>query len=137
MSPENRQANKQQEAAPLSDDTSATDEGVPEDPERLRDEIAETREELGETVEALAQKADVKAQAKEKVAERKEQLKEKQEQAKAKVSELGGKVGGATPEQAKEGAAQVAERARERPIPVAAGGAFAAGVFVGWLMGRR
>ena len=40
---------------------------VPDDPEKLRQDIEHTREQLGETVEALVAKTDVKAQAKEKV----------------------------------------------------------------------
>jgi ElaB/YqjD/DUF883 family membrane-anchored ribosome-binding protein len=100
------------------------------EPEEIRRDIAETREELGETVEALAQKADVKGQAKTKVAE-------KQQEAKAKLGEAREKVSGVTPDQAKQSAAQVAERARERPVPATAAGAFAAGLVVGWLLGRR
>jgi ElaB/YqjD/DUF883 family membrane-anchored ribosome-binding protein len=42
-----------------------------------------------------------------------------------------------TPDQAKQSAAQVAERARERPVPTTAAGAFAAGLLVGWLLARR
>jgi hypothetical protein len=37
------------------------------EPERLRQEIAESRQELGDTVEALAAKTDVKAHAKAKL----------------------------------------------------------------------
>jgi ElaB/YqjD/DUF883 family membrane-anchored ribosome-binding protein len=107
------------------------------EPEEIRREIAETREELGDTVEALTKKADVKSQAKAKVAERKEALVEKQEQAKAKVAEVRDKVSGATPEQAKQTAAQVAGRARRRPVPVTAVAALVAGVLIGWLLARR
>ena len=105
--------------------------------EELRRDIAETREELGDTVEALAKKTDVKAQAKAKVAERKEKLHEKQEEVKVKLSEVREKVGSATPEQARETATHLSERARERPLPVAMVGALALGVAIGWVLGRR
>ena len=36
-----------------------------EDPNAIRDEIAETRERMGETIDALGYKADVKSRAKE------------------------------------------------------------------------
>ena len=38
-----------------------------EDPDRIREEIAQTRLEMGETVDALGYKADVKARAKDRV----------------------------------------------------------------------
>lgn len=61
------------------------------DPEVIRQEIAETREELGEAVEELAAKTNVKARAREKLTD------------------------------VRQAAAQLPERARERPaITVAA-----------------
>jgi ElaB/YqjD/DUF883 family membrane-anchored ribosome-binding protein len=107
------------------------------EPEEIRQEIADTREELGETVEALAQKTDVKGHAKAKVAERKEALAQKQDEAKAKVSDVRDKVTAVTPEQAKQSAAHVAERARERPVPTAAAGALVLGIAIGFVLGRR
>lgn len=47
--------------------------GATDDPEALREEIAQTREGLGDTVAALSEKSDVKAQA----AARAEELKSK------------------------------------------------------------
>jgi ElaB/YqjD/DUF883 family membrane-anchored ribosome-binding protein len=91
-------------------------------PEELRREIEETRAELGDTVDALSQKADVKGQVTEKVSERTDALRER--------------VSSATPEDAKRAAAQVAHSAEERPFP-AIGVALAAGLVVGWLIGRR
>ena len=41
----------------------APSNGRPDDPEVLREEIAQTREELGDTVEELAAKTDVQARA--------------------------------------------------------------------------
>jgi transposase-like protein len=108
----------------LSEETRTTDT------EELRREIAEAREELGDTVEALARKADVKAQTKAKVAA-------KQDEIKAKVGAVREKVGGATPEQARDTATHLTERARERPVPVTAVGALLAGVAIGWLIARR
>jgi len=107
-----------------------------ESPEELRREIEQTRTELGDTVDALSQKTDVKGQVSDKVAERKEALHERQEELKTKVSEARERVSGATPEDAKRAASQVAQTAQERPLPaiaIAAG----AGLLVGWLVGRR
>jgi ElaB/YqjD/DUF883 family membrane-anchored ribosome-binding protein len=105
-----------------------------EDPRAIREEIEETREELGDTVAALAHKTDVKARAKDKVDEVKETVREKGEEVK-------GKVQSATPEsfdvnQIGPAAQQAAHAAEQRPWPLAAG-TFAAGFFVGWLLGRR
>jgi ElaB/YqjD/DUF883 family membrane-anchored ribosome-binding protein len=105
--------------------------------EELRHDIAETREELGETVEALAQKADIKGKAKAKVAERKEKLHEKQEEVKAKVGEVREKVTSAAPDQAREAAGQLSQRAKERPAPTAAVGALFVGIAIGWILARR
>jgi ElaB/YqjD/DUF883 family membrane-anchored ribosome-binding protein len=144
MTPRDKKAKEQEKAAQEAGDEAAqavkdrtgVGDKPPSDPDELREEIQETREELGATVEALSDKADVKGQATQKVAEGKEQLKEKQEQAKAKVSELGDKVGGATPEDVKGAATQAMHTAEERPFPAIAA-AFGAGVVVGWIIKRR
>ncbi len=115
--PSERRMNPQEQAGQGTSEAPAVGDN-PQDPEQLRQQIEQTREELGETVEALAKKADVKGQAKEKVAEGKDALREKQEQAKEKVAGLTEKVTDAGPNQVKETAGKVAERARERPLPV-------------------
>ena len=99
-------------------------------PEQLREEIAQTREELGDTVEALAAKADVKGQAQARVVEARERLSERKDEVFERARE-------AAPESAGQGASQVAEAARGRPVPFAAAGAFTAGLLVGFLIGRR
>jgi uncharacterized membrane protein YccC len=80
-------------------------------PEEIRADIERTREQLGDTAAAAAQKADVKAQAKAKADETKQRLAEKKDQA--------------------------ANRAKENPLPVAAGAGFVAGFLLGRLSGRR
>jgi ElaB/YqjD/DUF883 family membrane-anchored ribosome-binding protein len=125
------------------------------DPEALRRDVEHTREELGETVEALSAKADVKGQVQEKVEQRKQAVKEKTGEVRTKVAgavsgaggrvsgaatTAGQRVSGATPEDVKQGAAQAASAAatttQERPLP-ALGVAFAGGLLLGWLVGRR
>ena len=106
------------------------------DPEELRRGIEETRSDLGDTVEALAQKADVKAQFSAKVDERKEALRQRQESIKGKVGDARERVPGATPEDAKRAAGQVARKAEERPLP-AVGVGIGIGLVLGWLIGRR
>ena len=93
-------------------------------PEEIRQDIEETRQDLGETVEALAEKTDVKAQAQQRIDSVKETARQKQEQAKAKVK-------AATPESASAGAQQVVSATKQKPLPVAAGGAFLAGFLIG------
>ncbi len=108
--------------------TGATDQPTPaegpREPEAIQHEIEQTREELGDTVAALAQKTDVKAQAKQKL-----------DDTKASVSETKdrvlGKAKDASPESASSAAAQVSQKARENPLPVAALGALAAGFLIG------
>jgi ElaB/YqjD/DUF883 family membrane-anchored ribosome-binding protein len=100
------------------------------EPEEIRREIDQTREELGETVEALATKADVKAQARAKVDETKERFSRKAEDAKEKIA-------GASPDQAKAAASNVATTATDRPMPFMVAGAFAAGLILGLLVARR
>jgi ElaB/YqjD/DUF883 family membrane-anchored ribosome-binding protein len=109
--------------------------------EELRAEIERTQEELGDTVEALARKTDVKAQAAARVDAAKDSLSETVHGARESVQEtadgLIGKVKQATPESAGAGAQQVSATVQEKPLPFAAAGAFAAGLLVGWLLGRR
>ncbi len=97
-------------------------------PEEISEEIAETREELGDTVEALAGKADVKGQAKAKVDEAKGEAKAKVDEAKIKVDSAKG--------EAKAKVDSAAQSVQDNPVPVAVAAAFAAGVIVGWLLGR-
>jgi ElaB/YqjD/DUF883 family membrane-anchored ribosome-binding protein len=106
------------------------------DPEQLRDEIEETRAELGDTVDALSQKADVKARVSEKVEDRKAAWRKRREDVKAKVSGARGRVSGATPDEAKRAASQVAQTAKERPFPAIAV-ALGVGLLIGRAIGRR
>lgn len=106
------------------------DNGEQRSPEEIQRDIDRTRDELGDTVAAMAQKADVKAQAKGKVTEVKQSVQDKKD-------ELTGKAREATPESASAGAHQAASTAKENPVPLAVGGAFAAGLVLGWLVGRR
>ena len=99
-------------------------------PRELREDIEKTREEMGDTVEALAAKTDVKARAEAKVSEAKAGVAERRD-------EVVGKVREATPQSAIQGAGQVAGAARRKPVPTAAAGAFAGGVLIGYLLGRR
>jgi hypothetical protein len=61
--------------------------GRPDDPEVLRDEIAQTREELGETMAALSEKSDVKAQVSARADELKAKAQEVTETARAQAQE--------------------------------------------------
>ena len=112
-------------------------EGRPSnDPEQLREEIRATREELGGTVEALAHKADLKARAQHRVDERKEQLRQRRQITKAKATEIGEKVRQTSPAQAQGAVKRAQARARDHPVPTAAGG-LAVGLLIGRLIGRR
>lgn len=104
--------------------------GEPRGPDEIRAEIEQTREELGDTVEALAAKTDVKAQVKERVEEVKTDAAQRKD-------ELLGRAKDAVPESAGAGAQQVADTVKSRPVPFSAAGAFAAGILIGWLFGRR
>jgi ElaB/YqjD/DUF883 family membrane-anchored ribosome-binding protein len=112
--------------------TAAADEpaGEQKSAEELRQEIEQTREELGDTVEALAEKTDVKAQAKNRVSAVKETAQRKKDEFVSKSRQ-------ATPESASAGAHQVAATVQQKPLPFAAAGAFAAGLLIGWLAGKR
>lgn len=99
-------------------------------PEELRHEIEQTREDLGDTVEALAEKTDVKARAKDRLSAVKDTAQQKKDEFVSKAKE-------ATPDSANAGAQQIASTVQRKPVPFTAAGAFAAGVLVGWLLGRR
>jgi ElaB/YqjD/DUF883 family membrane-anchored ribosome-binding protein len=117
--------------APAGGDASPQDEQ-----EQLVHEIEGTRAELGDTVDALTQKADVKARVSEKVAERKAAWRERQEDVKARVGGARERVSGATPDEAKRAASQVAQTAEKRPLPAVAS-ALGLGLLIGWIFGRR
>ncbi len=110
----------------MSSADSAPEQAEEKSPQELRANIEETREQLGDTVEALAEKTDVKAQARRRLHSMKGAAEQKRQQVQAKAK-------AATPESANAGMQQVASTARQNPIPVAALGAFLAGL----LMGRR
>ena len=113
--------------------------------ERLEAEIEATRGQLGETAAELAAKADVKKQAKRKVADtkvkasaKKDELKER---ATAQRAAATAKMGDVTPDSARAGVQQTAAQAqylaRGNPIQAAAIAAFAGGLVVGLILGRR
>jgi len=73
---------------PRSGTTPATPaNGQTDDPEVLREEIAQTREELGDTVAALTDKSDVKAQAAAKADELKAKAQEATENARTQAQD--------------------------------------------------
>jgi ElaB/YqjD/DUF883 family membrane-anchored ribosome-binding protein len=115
-------------------------ESEPQTPEQIRAEIERTQQELGDTVEALAHKTDVKAQASARIDAAKESIQETVHGARESVSatkdEFVTKVKEVTPESAGAGAQQMNATVQEKPLPFATAGAFAAGVLVGWLVGR-
>jgi ElaB/YqjD/DUF883 family membrane-anchored ribosome-binding protein len=119
----------------------AASEGEPQSPEQIRDEIERTQQQLGDTVEALAHKTDVKAQASARIDAAKESIQETVHDARESVSEtkdeLLNKVRQATPDSAGAGAQQMGATVQEKPLPFATAAAFASGVLVGWLIGRR
>jgi len=93
--------------------------------EQIERDIEVTRADMGDTVEALAEKTDVKAQAQEKLTAAKTKVTETKE-------DLLGKAQAASPESARTAAAQVQQKTRENPLPVAVGAA----VLVGFVLGR-
>jgi ElaB/YqjD/DUF883 family membrane-anchored ribosome-binding protein len=111
------------------------------EPEQIRADIEETREQLGETVEALAEKADVKGQAKARVDETKAHARarvdETKENLRHRADEAKARISSASPDQAKGAAANVQQTAKEKPLPFAVGGAFAAGLLLGLLLAKR
>jgi len=126
---------------PKGNKTANEDAGNPAQPEsrsveQIERDIEVTRADMGDTVEALAEKTDVKAQARKQADEFKAQAQEKVSAAKTKVTEtkedLLGKAQAASPETARTAAAQVQQKARENPLPVAVGAA----VLVGFVLGR-
>lgn len=116
-------------------------QGESQSPEELRAEIERSQEQLGDTVEALAHKTDVKAQASARIDAAKESVQQTvhgvQESVQHTREDFVAKVKQSTPESAGAGAQQVSATVQEKPVPFAAAGAFAAGVLVGWLLGRR
>ena len=123
-----------EEQSPTSQRTAADNPAQPV--EQIERDIEATRADLGDTVEALAEKTDVKAQAQKQADEVKAQAQEKVAAAKTKVTEtrddLLGKAQEASPETAETAAAQVQQKTRENPMPVAVGAA----VLVGFVLGR-
>ena len=99
-------------------------------PEELRDEIEQTRQELGDTVEALAEKTDVKSQAKDRVNSLKDSALHKKDEFAARAKQ-------ATSDSASSGAQQVVSTIKSDPVPFTGVAVFAAGLLVGWLIGRR
>lgn len=95
-----------------------------QDSEQIQRDIEKTREELGDTVEALTGKADVKTQAKQRIDQTKTTITEKKEQ-------LLGKAKEASPDTASTATVQVSQKARENPLPLAAGTAFVFGFLAG------
>ena len=99
-----------------------------EDPNAIRDEIADTRERMGDTIDALGYKADVKSRAKENVAGKVDSVKEHLGLAGQKASDV-------TPDadQVKGQVRKAAGLAQENPLGLAVGAAavgFLAGLLV-------
>ncbi len=110
--------------------TTAQSEREPKSAEEIRAEIEQTRDELGDTVEALAAKTDVKARAQDRIHGAKESVSQI-------VDGVAAKAKAVTPESASAGVQQVGATVQEKPLPFATGGAFVAGLVIGWLVGRR
>src|SRR4051812_27887202 len=106
-----------------------------EDPDRLREEIAQTRAEMGETVDALGYKTDVKARAKDSIQDKKESVMGVASSAKDRLVGAGQSVGDATPdsEQVKQQARRAKSVAQENPLGLAVG-AVAVGFLAGMLI---
>ena len=99
-----------------------------EDPDTIRDEIADTRERMGDTIDALGYKADVKSRAKDNVAGKVDSVKESLGLAGQKASDV-------TPdaEQVKGQVRKAAGLAQENPLGLAIGAA-AVGFLAGMLV---
>jgi Protein of unknown function (DUF3618) len=99
-----------------------------EDPNTIRDEIADTRERMGDTIDALGYKADVKSRAKDNVVGKVDSVKESLGLAGQKASDV-------TPdaEQVKGQVRKAAGVAQENPLGLALGAA-AAGFLLGMLV---
>ena len=111
-----------------------------QDPDAIRQDIAQTRAEMSETVEAVGYKADVPSRAKEAVSDKVENVKSKvsdtatrakeavvgtTSRAGDSVSEAASRVGDATPDrgEVKQTTRRVAGIARENPLGLAIGAA--------------
>ena len=99
-----------------------------EDPNAIRDEIADTRERMGDTIDALGYKADVKSRAKDNVSGKVDSVKER-------LGLAGQKASDATPEadQVKDQVRKAAGVAQENPLGLAVGAA-AVGFLAGMLV---
>jgi Protein of unknown function (DUF3618) len=99
-----------------------------EDPDTIRNEIADTRERMGDTIDALGYKADVKSRAKDNVVGKVDSVKESLGLAGQKASDV-------TPdaEQVKGQVRKAAGVAQENPLGLALGAA-AAGFLLGMLV---
>jgi hypothetical protein len=121
-------------------------------PEEIQADIEATRDELADTVAAVSEKADLKKQGKRKVDDVKAEARAKgqalKEKATQTVQQASGKAREAAPASAADAAqqtgqgvqraaGQAVEAAQRNPILAAGGGAFAAGLAVGWVLGRR
>jgi hypothetical protein len=109
----------------------------PRTPEEIRADIEQTREQLGETVEALAAKTDVKARAQDRIEAAKENVAHLKDDVAHLKDDVVAKARQVTPDSAGASVHQVSTTVQERPLPFATAGAFAAGLVVGWLLGRR
>ena len=98
-----------------------------QDPDAIRQDIAQTRTDLGETVEAVGYKADVPSRAKDAVSDKVENMKSKVSgtatRAKEAVTGTASRAGDATPSrgQVKQRTRQVAGMAKENPLGLAIG----------------
>jgi MYXO-CTERM domain-containing protein len=117
--PELRVADKQ--AAPPG--VPATEDQPVQDADQLRENIQQTREQLGDTVEALTGKTDVKARVIKRIEQHKQQLRDVGQQAQTKLGD---------PQQVKQLAGTVQQRARSNPpsVVAAAGAAVVAVLFL-------
>ena len=99
-----------------------------EDPDTIRDEIADTRERMGDTIDALGYKADVKSRAKDNVAGKVDSVKES-------LGLAGQKASDTTPDadQVKGQVRKAAGLAQENPLGLAVG-AMAVGFLAGMLV---
>ena len=121
--------------------TAGTTDNEPTSPDQIRAEIEDTREQLGDTVEALAAKTDVKRQAHDRITSAKQTVTGSVAEAKKTITdkkdEFAAKASDATPESAATGARQLGSTVQNNPLPFATAGAFAAGLMIGRLLGRR
>jgi Protein of unknown function (DUF3618) len=99
-----------------------------EDPNAIRDEIADTRERMGDTIDALGYKADVKSRAKDNVSGKVDAVKER-------LGLVGQKASDGTPDadQVKGQVRSAAGVAQENPLGLAVGAA-AVGFLAGMLV---